>query len=98
MSPPLRQAKVLENAISSALGFYRGEDLYAMLHDRFGLTIQEIRDHGYLTDQELTGICRVLQQVLEGGMTVRDVLALDGLPDRASLAHKNPFFWSRWKN
>ena len=90
--PPLRQAKVLENAISSALGLYRGEDLYTMLHDSFGLTIQEIRDHGYLTDQELTEICRVPQQVLEGGMTVRDVLALDGLPDRASLAHKKSVF------
>jgi len=63
-----------------------------MLHDCFGLTIQEIRDHEYLTDQELTDICRVPPQVLEGGMTVRDVLAFDGLPDRAALAHKNSVF------
>ena len=58
----------------------------------FGLTIQEIRDHEYLTDQELTDICRVPPQVLEGGMTVRDVLSLDGLPNRAALAHKNSVF------
>ncbi len=89
---PSRQAEVLENAISSALGLYRGEDMYTMLHDCFGLTIQEIRDHEYLTDQELTDICRVPPQVLEGGITVRDVLALDGLPGRTSLAHKNSVF------
>lgn len=89
---PGRQAEVLENAISSALGLYRGEDLYTMLHGSFGLTIQEIRDHGYLSNEELMDICRVPQQVLEGSITVRDLLSLEGLPDRASLAHKNSVF------
>lgn len=90
--PPSRQAEVLENAISSALGLYRGEDMYTMLHDSFGLTIQEIRDHEYLSDQELMDICQVPLQVLEGGMTVRSVLALEDLPERTSLAHKNSVF------
>ncbi len=89
---PKRAAELFENAVSSALDLYRGEDLYAMLHGSFGLTIQEIRDHGYLSDQELADICQVPQQVLEGGMTVRDILALDGLPEDASLAHKNSVF------
>ena len=89
---PERTAELFENAVSSALDLYRGEDLYAMLHGSFGLTIQEIRDHGYLSDQELSDICQVPQQVLEGGMTVRDILALDGLPEDASLAHKNSVF------
>ena len=43
---PKRAAELFENAVSSALDLYRGEDLYAMLHGSFGLTIQEIRDHG----------------------------------------------------
>ena len=90
--PPSRQAAVLENAVSSALGLYRGEDLYTMLHDCFGLTIQEIRDHGYLSNEEMTDICRVPQQVLEGGTTVRDLLGLEGLPERASLAHRDSVF------
>ncbi|WP_300750126.1 DUF6329 domain-containing protein [uncultured Oscillibacter sp.] len=90
--PVERRTALLENAVSSALGLYRGEDLYAMLHGSFGLTIQEIRDHGYLSDQELVDICQVPQQVLKGGMTVRDVLALDGLPESAFLAHKNSVF------
>ncbi|WP_300606150.1 hypothetical protein [uncultured Oscillibacter sp.] len=63
-----------------------------MLHNGFELSIQEIREHGYLSDQELTEICRVPQQVLEDGMTVRDILSLDGLPNRTSLAHKNSVF------
>ncbi len=87
-----RTAELFENAVSSAQELYRGEELYAMLHGSFGLTIQEIRGHGYLSDQELTEICRVPQQVLEGGMTVRDLLTLDGLPEGASLAHKNSVF------
>lgn len=90
--PVKRRTALLENAVSSALGLYRGEDLYAMLHGSFGFTIQEIRDHGYLSDQELADICQVPQQVLEGGMTVRDILALDGLPESAFLAHKNSVF------
>ena len=87
-----RAAELLENAISTALELYQGEDQYTMLHGSFGLTIREIREHGYLSDQELTDICRVPQEVLEGGMTVRDVLALDGLPEGTSLAHRNSVF------
>ncbi len=90
--PVERRTALLENAVSSALGLYRGEDLYTMLHGGFGLTIQEIQEHGYLSGQELADICQVPQQVLEGGMTVRAVLALDGLPEGASLAHKNSVF------
>lgn len=90
--PVERRTALLENAVSSALGLYRGEELYAMLHGSFGLTIQEIQEHGYLSGQELTDICRVPRQILEGGMTVRDVLALDGLPESAFLAHKNSVF------
>ena len=89
---PDRAAELLKNAVFSALDLYRGEELYSMIHDSFGLTIREIREHGYLSDQELEGICHVPRQVLEGGMTVRDILALDGLPDGVSLAHKNSVF------
>ena len=69
-----------------------GNGLDAMLHGSFGLTLQEIRDHRYLSDLELENTCQVPRQVLEGAMPVRDVLALDGLPEVASLAHKNSVF------
>lgn len=59
--PPERAAELFENAFSSALGLYQGEDLYTMLHGSFGLTVQEIRDHGYLSGQELADICHVPQ-------------------------------------
>lgn len=90
--PLERAAELFENAVFSALGLYQGEDLYTMLHGSFGLTVQEIRDHGYFSDQELADICHVPQRVLKGNMTVRDVLPLDGLPEDASLAHKNSVF------
>ena len=90
--PAGRRTALLENAVSAALSLYRGEDQYTMLHDSFGLTLQEIRECGYLSDQELTDICRVPQQVLEGGMTVRDVLALEGLPEGSALSHRNSVF------
>ena len=38
---------------------------------------------------QLTEICRVPQQVLEGGVRVRDILQLDGVSESASLAHKD---------
>ena len=59
-----------------------------MLHDSFGLTIREIREHGILSDQDISDICHVPQQVLDGGMTVRDALGLDDLPDCAALIHR----------
>lgn len=86
---PERAAELLENAVSAALELYRGEDCYSMLHGSFGLTIREIREHGYLSDQELCDICQVPRQVLEGGMRVRDVLQLDGVSESASLTHKD---------
>ncbi len=64
--PPERAAELFENAVSSALGLYQGEDLYTTLHGSFGLTVQEIRGHGYLSGQELADICHVPQQVLKG--------------------------------
>lgn len=89
---PSRQAEVLEKAIAAALELHDGEDLYTKLHDDFGLTVREIRDLRYLSGGELADICHVPQSVLEGSMTVRGLLALDGLPDRAALAHKNSVF------
>ena len=86
---PERTSELFENAVSAALELYRGEDCYSMLHGSFGLTIREIREHGYLSDQELCDICQVPQQVLEGGMRVRDVLQMDGVSESASLAHKD---------
>ena len=86
---PERAAELLENAVSAALELYRGEDCYSMLHGSFGLTIREIREYGYLSDQELCDICQVPRQVLEGGTRVRDVLQLDGVSEFTSLTHKD---------
>lgn len=86
---PERTAQLLDNAINAALELYEGEDLYTMLHGSFGLTIPEIREHEYLSDGELSETCCVPRQVLDGSMTVRDLLQLNGLSDRASLSHKD---------
>ncbi len=84
-----RKADLFENAVSTVCEIFRDEDVYTMLHGSFGLTIQEIRAQGYLSDQELCDICHVPQQVLEGGVRVRDILQLDGVSESASLAHKD---------
>lgn len=88
-----RMAELFENAVSSAFELYRGETLYEILHYSFGLTIQEIRSHGYLTDRELMKNCQLPRRVLKGDATVRDILDLDTLPKYASLAHKDSAFW-----
>jgi hypothetical protein len=85
---PERASELLDNAVSAVCELYEGGELYAMLHDSFGLTIREIREHGILSDQDISDICHVPQQVLDGGMTVRDALGLDDLPDCAALIHR----------
>ena len=86
---PERTAELFDNAVTAALELYDGEELYTVLHGSFGMTIQEIREHRYFSDEELSEICGVPRQMLDCGMRVRDILQLDGVSDRASLSHKN---------
>lgn len=83
-----RRAELFDNAVSAALGLYQGEDLYTMLHGSFGLTLQEIREQGYMTDQEIAQTCGIPEELLDCDMTVRDVLRLDNVSEFAALAHK----------
>ena len=86
---PERTAELFDNAVTAALELYDGEELYTVFHGSFGMTIQEIREHRYFSDEELSEICGVPRQMLDCGMRVRDILHLDGVSDRASLSHKN---------
>ena len=83
---PERAAELLDNAVSAALGLYQGEDSYTMLHDSFGLTLQEIRTRGYMTDQEIAETCGVPEEMLDCDMAVRDVLHLDGVSGSVRLS------------
>lgn len=86
---PERKAALFDNAVTAVCALYCGEDLYFLLHDSFGLTVQEIREQGYLSDREMSNVCRVPPQVLDGGMEVRDILQLDGVSEFVCLAHKD---------
>lgn len=86
---PERAAELFENAVSAALELYQGEDCYSMLHGSFGLTLQEIRAHSYMSDQEIAQTCGVPEELLDCDMTVRDVLRLEGVSKSAALAHKD---------
>lgn len=87
-----RKAAVFENAVSSICGLYEGEDLYTMLHGSFGLSIQEIRDCQYMTDEELTHACEVPVCLLEGQMRLRDALQTGGVSSRAVIGHRDSVF------
>ena len=86
---PERAAELLDNAISAALGLYQGEDSYTMLHDSFGLTLQEIRAHNYMSDREIAEICDVPEELLDCCMRVRGVLELDDISGSVVLSHKD---------
>lgn len=91
VSAPLtmeRKAELFERAVSTVCEIFRGEDLYAMLHDSFGLTIQEIRAHDYLSDQEMAETYGVPEELLDCDMKVRDVLRLDGISGGVRLSCK----------
>ena len=78
---PGRTAELFNHAISAALQRHGGDELYTLLHDDFGLTLQEIRDHRYLADSALAGIDALSRQALEGVMCVRDILQVDASCD-----------------
>jgi len=87
-----RKAELFDNAIEVCLELYMGEDLYAMLHESIGLTIEEIKALGYLTGEDMANICQVPQRMLEGGMTVKEALRMRDLPDNAYISHKRSVF------
>lgn len=74
---PERTAELFQNAMATILQRHEGDGLYAMLHDGLGLTLREIRVHGYLSDTSLTDIAALPCQVLEKVVRVRDVLHAD---------------------
>ena len=84
-----RKAQLFERAISTVCEIFDHEDLYTMLHDSFGLTLQEIRAHNYMSDQEIAQTCGIPEALLGCDMTVRDVLRLEGVSESAALAHKD---------
>lgn len=81
-----RKADLFDNAVSTVCEIFDGEDLYGMLHDSFGLTLQEIRARGYMTDQEIAVTCGVPEEMLDCDMAVRDVLRLDGVSGSVRLS------------
>lgn len=96
--PEERRAALLDNAVGVALELYKGEELYTMLHDSFGLAIHEIRDLGYLSDEAMADICHVPQDVLKGGLRVRDILQMEEISDKATLTHKDSTVLVRLKD
>lgn len=80
------KAQLFESAVSTVCGIFDYEDLYIMLHDSLGLTLQEIRAHNYMSDQEIAQTCGVPVELLDCDMTVRDVLELDGVSAKACLS------------
>lgn len=84
-----RKAHLFERAVSTLCEIFDHEDLYTMLHGSFGLTLQEIRAHNYMSDQEIAQTCGVPEELLGCDRTVRDVLRLEGVSESAALAHKD---------
>ena len=74
---PERTAELFQNAMATILQRHEGDELYAMLHDGLGLTLREIRVHGYLSDAALTETAALPRQVLEKVVRVRDILRVD---------------------
>ena len=74
---PERTAELFQNTMATILQRHEGDELYAMLHDSLGLTLREIRVHGYLSSTSLTDTAALPRQVLENVVRVRDILHVD---------------------
>lgn len=74
---PERTAELFQDAMATILQRHEGDELYAMLHDSLGLTLREIRVHGYLSGTSLTDTAALPRQVLEKVVRVRDILRVD---------------------
>lgn len=81
-----RKAQMFENAASTVCEIFEDDDLYHMLHNSFGMTLQEIRAGGYMSDREIAQTCGVPEELLDCDMTVRNVLGLDGVDGRVCLS------------
>ncbi len=81
-----RKAQLFENAVSAVCEIFDYEDLYVMLHDSFGLTLQEIRAHNYMSDREIAETCGVPEELLDCDLAVRDILKLDGIRAKVCLS------------
>ncbi len=80
-----RKVQIFENAISTVCEIFDYDDLYNMLHNSFGLTLQEIRAHNYMSDREIAETCGVPEELLDCDTTVRDVLQMEGVSSSAVL-------------
>lgn len=80
-----RKVQIFENAVPTVCEIFDHDDLYNMLHNSFGLTLQEIRAHNYMSDREIAETCGVPEELLDCDTTVRDVLQMEGVSSSAVL-------------
>lgn len=85
---PIRKAMLFDNTIKTLLQQYRDENVFAMLHDRIGLTLEEIAVRNFLPKDHLRYVDPLSRSVLKGGLRVRDLFHAETLPDDAFLMNE----------
>lgn len=85
---PTRKAMLFDNAIGALLEQYKGENMFAMLHDQIGLTLEEIAVRNFLPKDHLRYADPLSQSVLEDGLRVRDLFHAETLPDNVFLMNE----------
>ena len=85
---PTRKAMLFDNTIGALLQQYKGEDIFAMLHDQIGLTLEEIAVRNFLPEDHLRHTDPLSRSVLEDGLRVRDLFHAETLPDDVFLMNE----------
>lgn len=85
---PIRKAMLFDNTIGALLQQYRGENIFAMLHDQIGLTLEEIAVRNFLPKDHLRYVDLLSRSVLEDGLCVRELFHTETLPDDVFLMNE----------
>ena len=85
---PTRKAMLFDNTIGALLEQYRGENMFAMLHDQIGLTLEEIAVWNFLPEDHLRYADPLSRSVLGDGLCVRDLFHAETLPDNVFLMNE----------
>nr|WP_325213859.1 hypothetical protein [uncultured Oscillibacter sp.] len=76
-----RKAFLFDCGVAAMRDLCKPDELYALLHDSFGMTLAEIGECDYIGDHYLRSISDAVRRVMYDRVDVRELFQMDGLPN-----------------
>lgn len=75
-----RKASLFDCGVAALRGLCKPDELFALLHNSFGMTLAEIGECDYLSDHYLQSIGDAARRVMYDRVTIQELFWMDGLP------------------